>query len=103
MAQREIKKIDPTSLAKVMGLLYAFLGVIIGLLFAGMGSILSNLPMAEDDEAARTIINTVFGVGGIIFFPIFYGIIGLIARVITGFLYNLVAGWIGGVRIEVGE
>lgn len=103
MAQREIKKIDPTSLAKVMGVLYALLGVIIGLLFAGFGSILSSLPMAEEDEATRSVLSTFFGVGSIIFFPIFYGIMGLIAGVITGFLYNLVAGWIGGVRIEVGE
>lgn len=103
MAQREIKKIDPTSLAKVLGVLYALLGVIIGLLFAAVGSIISSLPMAEEEETARTIINNVFGIGSIIFFPIFYGIIGLIAGIITGFLYNLVAGWIGGVRIEVGE
>lgn len=103
MAQREIKKIDPSSLAKVMGVLYALLGVIIGLCFAAFGSLLNSLPMAEEDEAARSVLSNVFGVGSIIFFPIFYGIIGLIAGVITGFLYNLVAGWIGGVRIEVGE
>ena len=103
MAQREIKKVDPTSLAKVMGVLYALLGVIIGLLFAAFGSLFNSLPMGEEDEAARSMISGFFGISSIIFFPIFYGIIGLIGGIITGFLYNLVAGWVGGVRIDVGE
>lgn len=103
MSKREIKKVDPFSLAKVLGVLYALLGVIIGLMFAGIGSILSNSPLAETDETAQTIMRTFFGIGGIIFFPILYGIIGLVAGVITAALYNVVARWVGGVMIEVGE
>lgn len=103
MAKREIKKVDPFSLAKVLGILYALLGVIIGLMFAAFGAILSNSPLAETDETAKTILSTFLGVGSIIFFPILYGIIGLVAGVITAALYNLVAGWVGGVTIEVSE
>ncbi|GCC50733.1 hypothetical protein SanaruYs_09510 [Chryseotalea sanaruensis] len=102
MAKREIKKVDPFSLAKVLGILYALLGVIIGLMFAAWGSVMSNLHMAESDETTKTILSF-FGIGSIIFFPIFYGIIGLVAGVITAALYNLVASWVGGVMIEVGE
>jgi hypothetical protein len=102
MAKREIKKVDPFSLAKVLGFLYALLGVIIGLMFAAWGSVMSNLPMAESDETTKMILGF-FGIGSIIFFPIFYGIIGLISGIITAALYNLVARWIGGVIIEVGE
>lgn len=103
MAKREIKKVDPFSLAKVLGILYALLGVIIGLMFAVFGSIFSGLPMAENDEVAQTMFSTFFGVGSIIFFPILYGIIGLVAGILMAVLYNLVAGWVGGVTIEVSE
>jgi predicted membrane-bound spermidine synthase len=103
MAKREIKQVDPFSLAKVLGILYALLGVIIGLMVAAFGAILSNSPLAEADETAQTILSTFLGVGSIIFFPIFYGILGLVAGVITAALYNLVARWVGGVMIEVGE
>lgn len=102
MAKREIKKVDPFSLAKVLGVLYALLGVIIGLLFAAWGSVMSDLYMGESDSATQTMLSF-FGIGSIIFFPIFYGIIGLIGGILTGALYNLVAGWVGGVTIEVAE
>jgi hypothetical protein len=102
MAKREIKKVDPFSLAKVLGILYALLGVIIGLMFAAWGSVMSNLHMAESDETTKTILSF-FGIGSIIFFPILYGIIGLVAGVITAALYNVVARWVGGVMIEIGE
>jgi Transmembrane domain of unknown function (DUF3566) len=102
MAKRELKKVDPFSLAKVLGILYALLGVIIGLLFAAWGSVMSDLYMDGSDEATKTILSF-FGIGSIIFFPILYGIIGLVAGVITAALYNLVARWVGGVMIEVGE
>ncbi len=101
MAQRVIKKIEPTSLAKVMGVMYALLGVIIGLFFAAFGAIFSSLPLGEEDEAVRNLFGTFFGVGSIIFFPILYGILGLILGILTGLLYNLVAGWVGGIRLEV--
>lgn len=103
MAKREIKKVDPFSLAKVLGLLYALLGVIIGLMFAAFGSILADFPMAQNDEATQTMFSTFFGIGSIIFFPILYGIIGLVAGILMAVLYNLVAQWVGGVTIEVGE
>jgi hypothetical protein len=103
MAQREIKKLDPTSLAKVMGVLYAMLGFIIGLFFAAFGSIFSGVMESAGDEASASAFSNIFGIGSIIFFPIMYGIIGLIGGVLTGFLYNIVAGWVGGVKMEVGE
>jgi hypothetical protein len=103
MAQREIKKLDPVSLAKVMGVLYALLGFIIGLFFAAFGSIFSGLMEAGGEEASSSAFSNMFGIGSIIFFPIMYGIIGLIGGVLTGFLYNLVAGWVGGIKMDVGE
>ncbi len=40
--------------------------------------------------------------GGIIFFilPFFYGIIGFIMTAISCVIYNLIAGWTGGIELE---
>jgi hypothetical protein len=42
-----------------------------------------------------------FGVGSIIFLPIFYGILGFIGGLITAWTYNLVARFAGGLEIEL--
>ncbi|WP_167879260.1 DUF3566 domain-containing protein [Methanococcoides vulcani] len=46
-------------------------------------------------------MNSDFGIGSIIIFPILYGIIGLILGIIMAAIYNFVAGITGGLEIEV--
>lgn len=88
---KEIKQVDPFSLAKVWGVLYAILGFIIGIFFAAFGTILQQFSGDESSAA----ISGMFGTMGLIFFPILYGVIGLLAGVIGGFLYNIIC-WLGG-------
>ena len=45
------------------------------------------------------LFGILFGIGSIITIPIFYGVMGFIFGMITAFIYNLVAGWIGGLEI----
>jgi hypothetical protein len=94
---KEIKKVDPVSLAKVWGVLYAIVGLLIGLLFAAFGSIIRELSPDEGGSA----IGNLFGTMSLFFFPIFYGVIGLIAGIIGGFLYNWIASLVGGIQIEL--
>jgi hypothetical protein len=42
-----------------------------------------------------------FGAGAIIILPIVYGCIGFIAMFIMAALYNLVAGWVGGISVDL--
>ncbi len=42
-----------------------------------------------------------FGIGSIILVPIFYGIMGFVIGVLVAWFYNLIAGWIGGIEVEV--
>ncbi|HVZ20875.1 MAG TPA: hypothetical protein VG871_07430 [Vicinamibacterales bacterium] len=58
---------------------------------------------AARDAGAQNagIFAAVFGVGAVIFLPIFYGLIGLVSGALTAALYNLFAGMVGGIEIDV--
>jgi hypothetical protein len=92
-----INRIAPLSLAKISGTLYAALGLI-------FGAIISLVSMAGVFGAAgdgNPMFGALFGVGAIILLPIFYGCIGFIGSLIAAFLYNLLAGMVGGVELDV--
>lgn len=95
-----IKSIGVLSLGKVMGVVYAALGLIFGgfftfisLIGAAFGSALSS-----GEEA---ILSLIFGVGAIFFLPVFYGVMGFVAGVITAAIYNVVAKFAGGLELQI--
>lgn len=88
---QKVKKIGVLSLAKILGFLYAIIGLILGVLFA----VLSLFGFNADETGLF------FGAASIIIFPILYGIMGFIGGLITGFFYNLVASKIGGLEVEI--
>ncbi len=88
-----IKRIEPVSAAKISAVLYALMGFLIALLFAAIGSMAGGLAQTAFPFAGA-------GVAAIIIIPIVYGCIGFIATLIMAALYNLVAGWVGGVQIQ---
>jgi len=97
----EVRRVGVLSLALMLGLINAALGLIIGLLFA-CSAILFSATLASATEDLG------FGGGGILFgllyavcFPIMYGIIGFIAGAVAAVLYNIIAGIAGGIKIEL--
>jgi hypothetical protein len=84
-----ISRMDPFSIAKVMGLLYGVMALIPALFFAVFA-------MANQQDAP-------FGLIFAILLPIFYAIGGVIGGLITGFIYNLAASAVGGIVIDVDE
>jgi hypothetical protein len=55
--------------------------------------------LSEGDEPA--FIAAMLGVGAVIFLPIFYGVLGVVMGALSAALYNLFAGMVGGVKIEL--
>ena len=41
------------------------------------------------------------GFMGVLLLPILYGVCGFLGGLIHAWVYNVAAGWVGGVRIEV--
>lgn len=92
-----IRRVAPLSCAKVAGVLYAILGIVFGAcvsLFASMGGMMGGHP-------GRAAAAGVFGLGAVIFLPILYGIGGFLLALIGAWLYNIVAGLIGGIELDL--
>jgi len=97
-----IRRVSVFSVAKVMGLMYVALGLVIGGLVTcfsvlGIAAVSSLAGQTSDGD----FVGLLFGVGSIIVAPIMYGIIGFIFGAIMAFLYNLIAAWFGGIEIEL--
>ena len=85
-----LKRIGPGSAFKVGMVTYALFGVVIGGRLAG----------TEVGPGARAL-GFGLGLGAIIVAPIFYGIIGGVGGALGALIYNLVAGWIGGLEVDI--
>ena len=89
-----IRNINPIQLGIVYAVLYALIGVLAGIFFGIFSSTLGALAPGGSAN---------FGWLSIIIFPIMYAVIGFIAGIIGGFLYNLVAGWTGGIEMTLSQ
>jgi hypothetical protein len=99
-----VKRIAPLSLGKILGLLYAIIGIVAGLFFAILGSAMGAIgALAEPGQSEGLgpfAAMTGMGLVSIVVFPIFYGVLGFIGGLIVAALYNLFAGMVGGIEIE---
>ncbi|MDD4050435.1 MAG: hypothetical protein PHR28_00870 [candidate division Zixibacteria bacterium] len=93
-----LKSIRPFSCAKVLGIVYLFVGLIIGLIISAISLLVS---AAGGSPEFSGVMGLLFGVGSIIFFPILYAILGFIGGLIISAVYNLVAGMVGGIELDL--
>jgi len=88
----ELKKVGVFSAAKISAILMAIFGligaIIILILGAAIAPVVESLGLVE------------FGIAAVIIVPIMYGIIGFLLGAVGAFFYNLIAGWIGGIKME---
>lgn len=90
-----IRSINAISLAKVYGVLYGIIGLIIAL---PMGCLSLLMPSTGDPG-----LDFIGGLGLLIvvIYPIMLAVMGFIGGWLTAVIYNFVAGRVGGVQIEV--
>jgi hypothetical protein len=94
MMQR-IRRIDVMQMAKTLGALYFLLGLIIGV------PVLLIVSMVAPTRSGIPGAGNGFGIGMAIALPVIYGVIGLIGGALMAAAYNLVAGWTGGIGIDL--
>ncbi len=96
-----INRVGPTSCAKIAGVLYAAMGLLLGCLFSLLALVGAALPGTQMGVGQSAIIGTALGIGAVTIFPIFYGAIGFIFAWIGAWLYNLIAARVGGMEIDI--
>lgn len=92
-----IKRIGPVSCAKIAGILYLVLGLIFGAIFS-MASLAGAL---VSDTPGSAGFGALVGASSIVVFPILYGGFGFVMTLIMAWLYNVVAGIVGGVELDL--
>ncbi|HEY7476480.1 MAG TPA: DUF3566 domain-containing protein [Vicinamibacterales bacterium] len=97
----QIKRIGPLSAAKIGGVLYAGLGLLIGACVSLVMMALGGAAALSEDQSGGPFFGMLFGAGAIVMMPIFYGVFGAIMMAITAALYNLAAKVAGGIEIDV--
>lgn len=91
----ELKSVGPLSVAKIMGLMYAAMGLLFGAIFGLIG--LARMPFGGDHGALPGLF---FGAGALIFLPVLYGCMGFVVGGISAWLYNILADLVGGVHVH---
>jgi len=86
-----LNRIGPLSAAKVVAVLYAIFGLIVGAVFS----------VAALFRADGGGIAPLWGVAAVVVFPVLYAVGGFIMTLITTWLYNVVAGAVGGIELDL--
>ncbi|HEX7787375.1 MAG TPA: hypothetical protein VF653_14240 [Methylomirabilota bacterium] len=89
-----VNRVGPLSCAKIVGLLYAIVGLV-------MGGVISLIAGTLGFAPGRDPANPLFGIAAVVFFPIAYGVAGFVTTLIGAWLYNGLAGLVGGVEIDL--
>ena len=92
-----IRRVGPLSVAKIAGTLYAVIGLIIG----GVVSLVAIVGGFGANTGNSSMIGAMIGTGSIIMFPIFYGCLGFVGSLIVAAIYNVLAGAVGGVEVDL--
>lgn len=89
-----LRRIDPVQFALVSAIIYAVLALII--------AVPAMFFMMAASSVSKEMMPMFFtGPLMIVVLPIMYGVAGFIGGIIFAALYNLVAGWTGGVEITL--
>ena len=91
-----IRRFDVISVGKIAGIIAAAFGLIAGIVFFLFGAMFSAFP--SQHGAGLGLFG---GFMGMITLPIMYGVFGFLGGLIQAFIYNVAAGFVGGVRIDV--
>ena len=103
MAKVQIKRVGVFSCAKIYSITLAAMGLIVGIIYGLIFMVVGGAMMAGGgrDSGAAGASSLVIGLVMMIAIPVFYGIIGFIGGLIGGLVYNVAAGVVGGLELEL--
>jgi len=99
-----IRRVGVLSVGKIFGALYGSIALVIGAIISVVsifGGAMAAAAGEGGEGAAGALVGMVIGVGAVVFLPILYGGVAFVMGVIAALLYNLFAGFVGGIEIEL--
>lgn len=96
-----VKRVGPGSAFKVGLVLYALLGLALGICMALVSMVAGTLAPLDQAVPGSRLFGFGMGFRAIIFFPVLYGLFGGVFAAIGAALYNVVAGWVGGIEVDI--
>jgi hypothetical protein len=98
---KTLKKIGVLSAGKMGAGVFGAMGVIIGVIYAAIGFVAGGVAMARGEEGG--MLGFALGAGAIILMPLIYIVLGFLYGLFVSFVFNLVAGHLGGVELWFDE
>ena len=98
-----IKRFGILSVARINAAISLVIGLILSVLwivFTGVTGVARGINSAAIGSAA---MNGAGGLVVIIFVTIIYAIVGFVAGALVALLYNVAAGWFGGIEMEISD
>jgi len=100
---KTLNRIKVFSFAKFQAVLMALVGLFAGILYSFGGLIIDGLVSYElmtSEETQGLSWGTVLAFGALIGMPIIFAVVGFLLGIVEAILYNLFAGWFGGLDIN---
>src|SRR5829696_2089593 len=103
MAKVQIRRMGVLSCAKIYSITLAAMGLIIGVIYGLIFMVVGGAMMAGGGRDAGMAggSSLVIGLVMMIAIPVFYGVIGFIGGIIGALVYNVAAGVVGGLELEL--
>ena len=97
-----LRSVGVSSCGKVMGCLYALMGLLLGAMVALVSVVGGLAGHAQGGQGMGPMMVPMFlGAGAIVIAPIMYGICGFVGGIVAAALYNFVAAMVGGIELSI--
>ena len=93
--KQTIKSVGVLSVAKILGVMYFAMGLLVAPLFLMIGLVGSLANKGSNPFGPAVGVVLAFTI------PVFYGGMGFVMGALTAFVYNIFAQWLGGVELEL--
>jgi hypothetical protein len=97
-----VKRVGPGSAFKIGLVSYGIIGLLAGIVMALVSMVAGSVAsLGNAAVPGARAFGLGMGFGAIIFFPILYGLLGGVFAALGAVIYNLVAGWVGGLEVDI--
>jgi len=96
---QKIKRFGILSVAKIQSAVMGVMGLFIGLIYAVILTVTGIIAVIGGTKAG--IMMLVGAVAAVVLVPILYAVIGFVFGALSAWVYNIVAGRVGGIELEL--